>query len=478
MAISTDTQDTATGRTIVVDLDGTLVRTDFVAEGAIALLARRPWALPMLLIWLLRGRAFLKRRLAEDAQVSVELLPYDDDVLEYLTTAKARGHRLVLATAANSINAERVAAHLNLFDEVIASTAEVNAKGLAKLALVRERLGARTFVYIGDSTADVPMFAAAESCVLVRPSRRTIRAVPASKVERIIASRPRALWAAVRAMRPHQWTKNALVLLPAITSSGLYDLRRIPVLLVTTVSLSLLASSTYILNDLVDLPADRAHATKRRRPLASGVLPLHWGVLTGLLCLAAGVAVSVPLPRQLQHGLAVYLVSTILYSFLLKRLVLLDSFVLVGFYVLRVLLGTWAIEVRASEWFLTFIFLAFLCLALLKRFIEVHSGQEKSAAKRGYRLSDGDVLLAFGVGSVFASALVLALFTTSADVARTYSRPQVLFMLCPIYLGYAMYLWLLASRREVHHDPVLHVLRDPVGLLIGGLGLVVVFLAR
>ena len=162
---------------LIVDLDGTLIDGDTL-HISLRLLARtRPWSVPALPFMVLRGRARFKAFVSERVKLDAACLPYRDDVIEFVQRERAAGRRVLLATAASRQIADVVAAHLGLFDGVIASDARHNAKGDGKVESIRGLLGASEFDYIGDSMPDVPVFKAARKSYLVCPSRALADAV-------------------------------------------------------------------------------------------------------------------------------------------------------------------------------------------------------------------------------------------------------------------------------------------------------------
>ncbi|MCC6717332.1 MAG: UbiA family prenyltransferase [Acetobacteraceae bacterium] len=459
---------------LCVDLDGTLVRTDTLVEGLLALAGGLRFA--ALLGAFARGRAALKADVAALAPPDPALLPYNGKLLEYIAAQRAAGRHIVLATAANSAVAEAVAGHLGLFDEVIASTATRNLKGPAKAAALVARFGRGGFAYAGDARADLAVWAEAGAAVLVdvAPAVAARVAVP---VERRIATRPALLPTLLRAMRPHQWVKNLLVFVPILTAYALTDWPGWWGGLRAFAAFSAAASGIYLVNDLLDLAADRAHPKKRLRPFAAGdasaasglVLSMVLLALAGVLAVLAGIFVVV----------AAYAATSLAYSLWLKRLPLVDVFALAGLFTIRLFGGGEATGHALSLWLLAFASFLFLSLALVKRVAEaMDSGRRATSqvAGRGYGADDVMILQLFGVCASFAASLVLALYVQAEAASGRFAAPGLLWGIVPLVLLWNCRMWLSTARGYMHHDPILYAARDRVTWAIA-LAVVAVMLA-
>lgn len=467
------------GRVLCVDLDGTLITTDLLWESFVAVLRHRPWRLLAAPLWLLRGRACLKRKLAEAGTVNVAALPYREDVIAFVTAEYRRGRSVVLATAADSSLAAAVSTHLGIFTEVIASDGVINLKGSAKAASLVSRYGEANFDYIGDSPADIPVWASAATAIAAGHAR--INGVPnletIGEPDANPSSLPRLLF---KALRPHQWLKNLLVVVPALAAHRFNFSTGIDVLL-AFITLSLCASGGYVLNDLLDVTSDRQHVRKRHRPFASGRLSLGTGVglLLGAWILGFGVAAAL-LPMGYVLVLAGYLITTVAYSVRLKREAALDVMILAGLYVVRVVAGGLATGVFVSTWLLAFTLFISLSLAFLKRFIEVtnHAGGPGSQIPgRGYMPDDAGWLHSVGLTSAYLGVLVLALYANSLDVTRLYSHPERLLFVCPVFLYWMTRAWFKAHRKQMHDDPVVAVALDPVTYVVLAISAAAVYLS-
>lgn len=275
----------------------------------------------------------------------------------------------------------------------------------------------------------------------------------------------------LRALRIHQWLKNLLLFLPLLAAHQLLDFHLLTSATLAFLSFGLCASAVYIWNDILDLPSDRAHRSKRKRPFAAGTLSIRSGLIASVLLLLSSIAIAVSLPIKFLLVLAIYFVSTLSYSFLLKRQVIVDVMILAGLYSLRVVAGAAATNVQPSFWLLALSMFIFLDLALVKRYSELLEAKaaDKLVAGRGYLASDLPLLLALGAASGMVSVLVLAMYTQAETVASMYPAPQWLWLAPPLMLYWTTRLWMKATRGEVHEDPVIFAMRDWQSLIVAAL---------
>jgi 4-hydroxybenzoate polyprenyltransferase len=288
----------------------------------------------------------------------------------------------------------------------------------------------------------------------------------------------RAIW---QSMRPHQAIKNTLVFLPLFASHKYGETALAIQALLAFVSLSLVASATYVINDIFDMKADKAHPQKRLRPLASGRLSRGRAVVAAAVLLAAGASVAAFLPTAFAGPLSIYVLVTLGYSFGLKRVEILDVLIIAGLFTIRVLAGAAATGVTPSFWLLAFCLFLFLSIALVKRVTELQKLAAQGATAmpgRSYRVSDLPALSGIGIASGFIAVLVVALYVNSPDIRVLYRMPELIWLVCPIGLFIVSRLWLLASRGEVDDDPVLFALRDTPSQLAVCLAVVVALAAR
>jgi 4-hydroxybenzoate polyprenyltransferase len=449
---------------LCVDLDGTLIRGNVLWESLVVLLKTNPIAFFLVPFWLLSGRVSLKRNVAARVHLNPACLTYRQPVLELLRREKANGRRIALTTATDRELAEAIASHLGLFDEVHATDGQINLKGTNKAAFLTERYADVGFDYVGDSAADVEVWRRATAAYVVGSNARARQAGAVTTLKLAIVEPRASLRTWVDALRGHHWAKNLLLFLPLALS---HNLTLEPVLhtIVGFALYGLCASGLYILNDILDLHSDREHPWKKERPFAAGDISIPEGLVASFICLSAALGVGFFLDPRFGLALSGYAALTMLYSLYLKKIALLDVFVLSSFYSFRILAGALISETPLSQWFLAFSLFFFLSLAMAKRYSELfHASDLVKAGNsgRGYHTGDREVLLSLGVGSSFSAVVIFSLYVHSQDVRVLYSSPEVLFFLCPIILYWLSRTWLLAHRGELNEDPVTLAIRDPV----------------
>jgi 4-hydroxybenzoate polyprenyltransferase len=449
---------------LVVDLDGTLTPTDTLVESIVVLLRRGPVFWWRLLMWVLNGRAEFKRRISDHAVLQASDLPWRAEFVDWLKAERDRGRRLILATAADHRIAEAVAKHLGIFESVLATRDGVNLKGLNKLDAIRAHLGNSDFVYAGDHAADLPIWAAARAAVLVGAAPDVARRARSTvAVEREFAAAPAGLSAWVKAARLYQWVKNLLLFVPAFTAFGVAASADAGRLLVAFLAFSLVASGSYLFNDIWDLESDRAHARKCKRPFASGALSPLAGFVVALGLIVVGHALAAAVSWQFAAMVFGYLVLTTAYSWVLKSYVLLDILTLALLYTYRVQAGAVVIEVELSTWLLAFSVFLFTSLALVKRCAELvgarDAGRER-ARGRDYAVGDLAVLWPLGVGSSLSAVLVFGLYLGSPQAQALYGSSAALWLVGVGLIYWLGRIWIKTVRGEMHDDPIVFALRD------------------
>lgn len=454
---------------LCIDLDGTLLRSDLLVESALALLAARPWMLFALPVWLLKGKANLKRQLAARVQLDPATLPYDVRVVELLRNSPDR-HR-VLCTASDEKLVRPVAEHLGCFEEVIASDGQRNLSGTRKADALVQRFGEKGFDYAGNETVDLPVWSRARRALVINAGEGLARAAAKRcEVQAHWPSQAGGLRTWLRALRVHQWLKNLLVFIPLVAAHKMFDTPSLLAAAMGFLAFGLCASGVYLLNDLLDLPSDRQHPRKRLRPFAAGTLPLLQGALLAPLLAVAGLALAWWAEPRFAGVLAIYYLLTLGYSLRLKRVVMLDVILLAALYTVRIIGGAVVIGSALSFWLLAFSMFIFLSLALLKRYIELSAMLVEgkiSAAGRGYAVDDLPLLQSLGAASGYLAILVLALYINSPESIELYDRPQVLWLLCPLLLYWVSRTWVVAHRGEMDDDPVVFAATDRVSQVVG-----------
>jgi 4-hydroxybenzoate polyprenyltransferase len=452
-------------RILVVDLDDTLLHTDSLYESVWACASKSALNLLMALMHLVFGRARFKAQLSSYLTLDASRLPYNDDVLNYIGNWRQQGGRVALVTATDQSIASAVAAHLGVFDEVYGSDGGRNLKGGVKAKFLVERYGASNYDYIGDAAADFPVWASAQKAITVGlspPTQKRVRSMSGEVEHLPVKKAGPGLY--LKALRPHQWSKNVLVFLPLLTDHEMFLSDWIQGLL-AFISFSLVASSVYVLNDLLDLSADRAHPRKRLRPFASGALPLKHGTLMAPALLAGGVLFGVLVNRpEFLAALVVYYAGTMLYSLVLKRKMVVDILALAGLYSLRIFGGGAATDTVISKWLLAFSIFFFFALAAVKRqgeLVDAVNMQREKAAGRGYVNSDLPMIPLMAIAAGYVAVLIMALYLNSPDVSALYRHPLRLWGICVILLYWISRMVMMAHRGQMNDDPIVFSIKDP-----------------
>jgi len=468
------------GVPLVVDVDGTLIRTDLLHEAVLQFVAHHPLQAWRLLTWTLAGKAALKTSLADRVDCGADTVPLCDEVVDVIRAAQAAGRSVYLASASDRRYVEAIAARIGGIAGVFATDASANLAGASKAERLTGAFGKSGYDYVGNGKVDYPVWRSARTSFVVsasaRFSRDVGRAFPHSRLLAQRAPRPHDY---LRALRMHQWAKNVLVFLPLLAGHT-FDPETIGRTILAFLCFCMAASSAYILNDLLDLPGDRAHHRKRNRPFASGAVPVAHGPPLAALLLAAALAGAALLPIWFFGVLVLYVTATLAYSLVLKRKLLIDVIVLGGLYTVRVLGGVAAVGVEQSPWLLMFSLFLFLCLAIVKRCSELVARRAAGGAEtvgRGYLVEDLYVLLGLAGASGFGAVLVVSLYITSPEVQELYASPQRLWLICPLLLYWVSRVVVLSNRGTLHDDPVVFALTDKVSWVVGSLIAVVVAVA-
>jgi 4-hydroxybenzoate polyprenyltransferase len=458
-------------RPLCVDLDGTLVKSDTFVDSLMVLARRHPLALLRTPSWALKGKAYLKSQVASMVTLDAAYLPYNRPLLNYLRDEHAAGRKLYLATGADRVLALNIAAHLGIFADVIASDGRVNLTGRNKLQHLEQRFAADGFDYIGNALPDLPLLQEAQQAMVANPALSLNSALKSRNVlvNRKFLDRAHLPAALMRALRVHQWAKNLLVFLPLLLA---HSLHAAPVMAAFAAffCFCFMASATYIFNDLLDLEPDRVHLNKRKRAFAAGDLSVATGLGISFSLLAVALITAAYLPRTFLIYLLLYLVTTLAYSFSLKRIVLVDVVILSSLYTIRMMAGSAATHDPVSPWLAAFSIFLFLSLAMVKRFSELQNLNTRGVNPtngRGYLLSDIEQLRSFGTSSAYASIVIFALYINGRDVVALYHHPNRMWLITPLLILWVSRVWLLASRGLLDEDPVVFALSDRMSLLLG-----------
>jgi 4-hydroxybenzoate polyprenyltransferase len=466
---------------LVLDLDGTLVATDTLHEALFLLFKRdwsKAWRVPF---WTLKGRAVVKEKLAAlVTDEDVARFPINPALQDFAKREAQLGRDIVLATAADRAIAEKVEKRFSFISKIIASDGRTNMRGRAK-AEELGRLYPNGFIYAGDSYPDIHVWRHSSGGVFAGTSARLVE--KAREVTDIMASFPRralGLNGLRRGLRLHQWAKNALVFVPLILGGKAMDAAAWTHALEAFLAFSLLASATYLLNDLWDLHEDRQHWSKKHRPLASGELSIALSVGLIASCGLAALGLALAAGMGCVAMLALYLILSLSYSFRLKREPIIDVFLLATLFTMRLAIGVVVTEVAFSPWLLVFSMFIFLSLSLAKRQTEITRmaahGQD-AAPGRGYKASDAPFVLATGVATMMATVLIMVIYLIEDAFPKGfYKHPDFLWGIAAIIFLWLARVWLLCHRGELHDDPVAFALKDRLSLFFAAV-MGVIFIA-
>lgn len=465
---------------LVVDLDGTLAATDTLHEAIAALVLRQPARIPQMIVALLGGPARLKQFLVQTGSYGPDHVPLRADLVDYIEEQRATGRDVHLVTAAPQAVADAVSSRVGLFDSAEGTQGTHNLKGEAKLAAIRARFP-DGFTYAGNDRSDVPIWRRSSSIIVAGSSPRVAAVADqlGVPVEQRFPDKPAGCRVWLKAIRLHQWVKNALMFVPLVLAHRYGDLTSIASIAAGFVCMGLMASATYLLNDASDLAADRQHATKRFRPLASGAIPIGQAALVGAMMGIAGLAGAFELSVPFALLMILYTILTVAYSLRLKAIAILDVFVLGLLFTLRIVMGLAIIEVPPSPWLLVFSMFFFFSLSIAKRHTEIVRAASRRLSGtikgRGYRVTDEPLTLALGMSSSVAATMMLFLYVVNDAYPKGfYKNPEWLWCVAFLVFLWTCRIWLKSHRGKLDDDPIVFALKDPPSWAIGAV-LVIVF---
>ena len=467
---------------LVVDLDGTLIRTDSFYESLIIALRSNPLTFFSIPKWLLAGKAKCKEEISKIAKFDVDSLNYSPNFLDYLRQESLRGRRIILATGADQSIANSIAQDLGLFSDVIASDGKINRTGRNKLSAIKELLDNEDFAYAGNASVDISIWKEAKERIAVNTDSLLVEKLSSSMpFDKVFDSPPSYFKSFLKAIRVYQYSKNVLLFVPLIMAHQLDNPAKIFQLLVAFISFSACASSVYLINDMCDLEADKQHKTKCRRPFASGALPLTYGLVGAPALMLVGLFLGCLLGMSYLKILLLYLITTSAYSFYIKQIAIADVIVLALLYTLRLVAGGLAVDVPLSEWMRGFSIFFFLSMAFAKRHAELfrlRSSEQERTKRRGYFAHDLEQLSVFGSVSGYISVLVFALYINSPEVRTLYSNHDLLWLISPVLLYWISRIWILAHRGEMAEDPVVFATTDFTSYVTGAITALLLLLSK
>lgn len=466
---------------LVIDLDGTITYTDTLHESILSLLRNKPLLLLKMPIWLSKGVAFFKAKVAENSKLDVTTIPYNEILLNWLKQERNNGKKIVLCSATNERIALEIADHLQLFDDVMASDMSINLKGFNKREALDKKYGVKGYHYAGNSSIDLEVWAGSKEAIIVNPSPKVLKkAKQIANIARIFPPNYSTFLDFFRVFRVYQWVKNLLIFVPLLAAHQFDNFESINLLFLAFISFSLCASSVYIINDLLDLESDRHHPRKRYRSFAAGKLQLSVGMTLAPILVGISFALGAMVGLDFLYILCLYFLMTSVYSLFIKRIGLIDCLTLASLFTLRIIAGAVAISVKLSFWLMVFSIFIFLSLALLKRYAELivqkHVG-DSYLFGRSYKYEDAPTLQALGISAGYISTLVLALFMHSENISIFYHQPELIWLEIPLLLYWISWVWLQANRGVMHDDPIVFAAKDKTSLIVAGLTILVFIIA-
>lgn len=459
-------------KNLVVDLDGTLILTDMLQETALNVIKRNPLFLFLCFWWLLKGKANLKKELANRSNIEVSTLPFNHELIKWLLIKKNEGVVLILATASDSKIANDVANFLGFFDIVIASDGKQNVDGKNKEKFLIDMFGQHNFDYVGNSRVDLLVWRSCKNAILVNCSELLqIKASTLTAIKKTFSSKF-SIFEVVKIFRPHQWVKNILIFVPLVAAHQWGSVDSLLAVAKSFFAFGLTASAVYVLNDMIDLDNDRQHPSKRHRPFASGSVSLVIGVVSIPALLLISFLVGSSIPGYFVIWLEIYFIVSCIYSLTIKKIILIDCLTLAILYTLRLVSGASAASISISYWLLSFSVFLFFSLAFLKRYSELQilhlAGKDKTIG-RGYHTQDIPIIQMMGIAAGFSSVLVFSLYINSEAIRELYEKYEIIWLELPLLIYWISWIWLKAHRGEVHDDPIVFALKDRVSLIVASL---------
>lgn len=456
---------------LCVDLDGTLTPTNSILELGIRSLKKNPLRIFDLLVSAYTSRAAVKERIGQYSAQEPLHLPYNKELLAWLTKEHQKGRPLILATASDATVAKKVAQELGIFQEVIASTRKSPINASSKYGVLQKRFGEKGFSYAGNSREDLSVWNVAASAIIVDAPKDIVALVQKRiPIEAQFSSKqPLSLEIILQEIRIHQWLKNLLLFIPAIAAHVALQGPVLSHAIIGFISFSFFASSIYVFNDIMDISSDRLHRTKHLRPIAAGKLAISQAALLGISLATISIVLALlTLPISFALIIGLYAGINIIYSLWAKKIPYLDIGILAGFYVLRIIAGSAATGIETSTWLFLFAGCFFLNLAIVKRITEIIAlkNNEETAHGRGYGKRDKNVLTGIGIICAALACVVLAFYITSASVMHLYATPSMLWVAVPALIVWIARIWYLALHKKLPDDPVLFASKDATSYLL------------
>jgi len=454
---------------LVVDLDGTLLKTDSLLESLVLLFNTNIKLFFQSFIWLIRGKAFFKHQLSKYVALNLDLLPFNKDVIEFCKKESKMRH-IYLFTGASSTIAKNVAKRFYFIKNFFSSTKSFNNTGHNKLQILKKQF--KTFDYIGNSTADIAVWRQSNKSYIVGNYFKTKFLSLFSKNLKSISSN-KIIKPIFNAIRIHQWIKNLLVFTPIIFSHSFFNIRLMMDGSLIFIAFCLICSSTYILNDLIDLNSDRAHFKNKHRPFANGDLNVSDGLILSIILFSLSLYIATFI-EYLPSLIFLYFFSSLFYSFFFKKILMFDCIFLSVLYVFRIVAASVVLNINITEYFLFFSFFAFLSLAFLKRANELviiknkidRNVKVKILSSRNYSIDDLNILTIFGICSSLLSVVVLFNYVINDVILNLYTNEKYLFLIILMYVFWNAHIWITSNKKGIEYDPIVFAITDKVSIFI------------
>lgn len=462
---------------LILDVDGSLLLTDLLFENLWSALRADFLVTVLVVLASLRNPARLKHSLRMISSPDIRSLPIRAPVLDFARQAATSGRQVTLVSGADQALVDELAHVLGFVGHHFGSDGKTNLTGAKKARLLVSQFGEGGFDYVGNASADLAVWAHARRCVVVAPGRQLSRRVAAlDKPVEVVGSRWK-LSSLIAEMRPHQWAKNLLLLVPLLAAHG----APIPGLLsalVAIVAFCAGSSSLYLVNDLLDLGDDRRHPEKKARPLASGALPIGVAMFASVCLGAVALSISWTVGPEVTGLLGLYLTISLTYSLFWKHIKWVDLFVLAALYVLRVLTGAAATKIEISGWLVAFCFAVFFALTIVKRLTDLaRAASDGTLPGRGYARTNMDGLQYIAGLATFTSIAIYLAYSFSPHAAELYSSPGML-RLAAVPIGvWLLRMIILGRQGREDFDPMIFVAHDRVGQAIMAAGVAMVLFA-
>lgn len=464
-------------RPLVVDVDGTFLKTDMLYEGFWLALGKDPARALQTSFRLFGKRAKLKEEMTRLADIQVELLPVNKDVLDLMHKARSEGREVIFASGADRLLIEHLAQLYSFEGDHIASDGIINMTGHRKAVELVQRYGEAGFDYVGDAQIDLEVWRHAGAAIIVGKLPAAQKELESLGLEVTTLGKTNRRRSLIRSLRPHQWVKNILLLLPMV-AAHLWDADGFVAVLLAMVAFSAAASSIYIVNDLLDLEADRQHPTKKNRPIAAGAVRIPRAMITSLVLGVVALGLGGILGARVLGIVSLYMLLSLSYSLSLKKMRWIDIVALACLYSLRVIAGAFAAGIVASGWLVTFIFPAFFALGCVKRLTELTLARSDGKVPgRGYVKADRSGLLNVASLCASGSVLVFLVYSFSPTGEMLYDNPLMLrIALVPVSLWMVRMIW-LGWHGKQDYDPLVFAMRDKIGLGLIAATIAVLFYA-